>query len=948
MKKTVKKLLLLCTSLVMCASFAFAAACGDDDESSSTPQNTATDSNVSESEKDESSDTESSDTGSSDTGSEGEGEDENVTYVYRIKVQNPTGFGLKGVTVTLYDGETELASKTTTSAGYATFKDEDVSDTGEYRVEVTGVPVGYTLGDATYTTEDEIGAQLQIPLTPTGVISGTAPSGTSYKLGDVMYDFEVKTSDGKNFKLSEVLQEKKAVMLNFWATWCGPCKSEFPAMNNAYYSYQDDVSILAMSTTDDDTAVNNYKATSGLLFDMCRSQAGLTSMFSTAAIPTSVMIDRYGVIVFYHTGSMTSVNDFTERFATLVADDYQSTVLSAEGSDTTPDGGGGGTEIVKPNVDAPDLSAVETALGSNAFTASWNEQDEYSWPWLISEDGSYIYSSNPVDNSYAELYLDFVATQASAVTFEYYISSEEKYDNLYVLIDDTIIHSISGVKEGWNTCLAYVFDEDWQLKDENGAPIEHRLSLLFLRDEEGAAGENIAKIKDLQLIPANEIGSGVGSTVFKYAATRLGDESSPTQYTNYVNAVYSEADGYYHAETANGPILFANMMYESLWNQTSIWILAYEGLCYDADENNLMLPIEQYAWVAANNMVNYGYTPVTKDLKKLLDAVTRYTSDYQKWDGDWHKDEWLELCVYYQPYGNATQMEDPTKGISFHAAIEMAVPNVQNGVLSGTTSVNVPFAMTPRGFKYKFTPTTSGVYNIYSTGNYDTECFLVASDQKTPLGNYTDVIGATMNGTDENGNPVVIADGNFNFHRYFEANTTYYLLCTTFLDTAATYDVTIKYVGETYEYLTNAATGPYTMNMTTGEMYLPDAINYAYSESDGYYHYVNADGTLGSIIYLDCLNSTAFFPNNTLKEICDQADHFTEDKRAFYIDGVDYTDAIADLCFTAQEPAYGGYIPVDQNVYELLRIITTSNKYEGLENSWLMLCYYYATLGANA
>ncbi len=952
MKKTVKKLLLLCTSLVMCASFAFAAACNDDKDSSSTPQNTATDSDVSESEKDESSDTGSSDTGSSDTGSEDDGEDENAAYVYRIKVQNPTGFGLKGVTVTLFDGETEIASKTTSSSGYATFKATDVAQTGEYTVELDGIPAGYAMEEgAEYVTVAEEGFQLSVPLTPQGVISEAVPSGKSYKLGDVMYDFTVKTSDGKDFKLSEVLEEKKAVMLNFWATWCVPCKSEFPAMNNAYYQYQDDVSILAMSTTDDDVSINSYKSTSGLNFDMCRSQAGLTSMFSTAAIPTTAMIDRYGVIVFYHTGSMTSVNDFTDRFARLVADDYQSTILSESADDDDIGGGGDIIDVVKPDVTAPDLSAVETVLGSDDFTASWNEQDEYSWPWLISEDNTYIYSSNPVDNTYAEIYLDFTVNEASAVTFEYFISSEEDYDNLYVLIDGTIIHSISGVKQGWNTCLAYVFDEAWQMRDEENNLIEHRLALLFLRDEEGAAGENVAKVRNLQLVPSDELGNDVGSTVFKYAATQIGDESSPTQYTSYVNAVYSEVDGYYHVDSADGPILFANMMYESLWSEASVWQLAYANLCWDADENNLMAPLEQYAWVSTNNMVNTGYTPVTQVLKDLLDNVTRYTTEYQKWEGDWHENEWLEICVYYKPYGNATQMEDPTKSISFHAAIPMNPLQEENGVLTSSTTVNVPFAMTPRGFKYKFTATTAGVYNVYSLGSYDTFCFLVDQDATTFLGEYDEIIGATRVQDGE-----TVSDENFNFHYYFEANRTYYLLFTTFLDVAATYEVVIEYVGETYRYLTNAARGPYSSNMNSEnfELYLPDAIEYAYSDpangGDGYYHYKNADGSLGSIIYLDCNRATAFFPSISLYDICRQAQSYAEDKRAFYINGKDYTGDVMAICFESLDNTgdLEGFMPVTKEIYEILYTITTAEKNAGLYNSWLMLCYYYETLGASA
>jgi thiol-disulfide isomerase/thioredoxin len=86
----------------------------------------------------------------------------------------------------------------------------------------------------TYETMPEDGFEVRIVLVPTGVIAEAAPAGTFYNVGDVMHDFSVLTSDGSTFTLSEVLKEKEMVMINFWATWCGPCKSEFPAMNNAY------------------------------------------------------------------------------------------------------------------------------------------------------------------------------------------------------------------------------------------------------------------------------------------------------------------------------------------------------------------------------------------------------------------------------------------------------------------------------------------------------------------------------------------------------------------------------------------------------------------------------------------------------------------------------------------------------------------------------------------
>ena len=60
-----------------------------------------------------------------------------------------------------------------------------------------------------------------------------------YELGDVVHDFEVTATNGTTYKLSELLKEKKAVILNFWFLNCGPCKMEFPFLEQAYEDYAD-------------------------------------------------------------------------------------------------------------------------------------------------------------------------------------------------------------------------------------------------------------------------------------------------------------------------------------------------------------------------------------------------------------------------------------------------------------------------------------------------------------------------------------------------------------------------------------------------------------------------------------------------------------------------------------------------------------------------------------
>ena len=963
--KLLKKALMLTASLLACIGIGVAAGCGGktDNSSSSASSSNSSESVSSEQESESSSESvggesssedSESDSSESTSDSSSDSSAETISYVYRIGVKNAGGYGFPNVTVDLYNGETKLASQLTGVDGYALFTESDIQTLGEYTVAISGYPDGYEEPQGTFVTTPIAGSELNIPITPTGLKSGKPANGTHYQLGDIVHDFTVNTTNG-TFTLSEALKTNDAVLLNFWATWCGPCQSEFPAMNDAYMEYSKDereskVTVLAVSTTDSYNDVLSFQTKNGLAFPMASSSdcsINLLGLFGVSGIPHSVIIDRYGVVAFNHVGSMTEMRDFSVRFDQFLGEDYVPTILPGDGSGSV--GGDTGLEYVKPNVAAPSLTDVKTALGADdGFSFRWQstvaeEYDEYSWPWILSDAKDYLYTPNKgINNSYATLYVDFTATANTALCFDY-LASTESYDKLYVLIDGVVIHQLSGVQKEWQTCYAYVF------KDFEAG--EHELALLYLKDEDGVAGDDTVKIKNLRFVNANALDSpDVNANVFRYAATQLNtDANATTQYKNYITPVLNEEDGYYHVGEANGPILFANMMYESLWNLDSLWNLALAGYCTTPAGADLKSVYEQYAWEAANNFVNYGYTPVTAELKDYLDFAVNMISQFQKWQGAYHSNEWLELCVYYEHYGQTPQMEDPLKTISFHAAAPL---------VEGENEVEVKFAMTPRGFKYKFIPTRSGVFNVYTDSSYDTVCFLMASDKTTFLGTYDDVIGETTTNN---------KDVNFNFHYYFEEGETYYLLFTTYLDVKATYTVHIKYVGETYTYFEYCATGPYSFNLATLETFIPNAIEYKYSDpasgGDGYYHVVNTDGSLGSAIYLDVNRPTAMFYSDTIKNTCELAlmkdvndfdkDGITDEyvyepyQRAFYVNGVDYTPALMEYCelAMANKGKEKGFVKVDKGLYDILYAITTG-KFDGIWNSWLMCCYYYVTLGA--
>ena len=87
----------------------------------------------------------------------------------------------------------------------------------------------------------------------TSVIADSDLTGVRYQVGDIMRDFKFTTTEGKEFQLSEVLKEKKAVLINFWYSTCGPCVNEFPYMQSAYEKYQDDIAVIALNNYPTDT-----------------------------------------------------------------------------------------------------------------------------------------------------------------------------------------------------------------------------------------------------------------------------------------------------------------------------------------------------------------------------------------------------------------------------------------------------------------------------------------------------------------------------------------------------------------------------------------------------------------------------------------------------------------------------------------------------------------------
>ena len=134
------------------------------------------------------------------------------------------------------------------------------------------------------------------PVAGAGPVAVIAERGM-VKAGDPAPNFQLRDMNGRMMSLSDL--RGKVVLLNFWATWCGPCRVEMPAMERLYRAYdRKDFEILAVSTDAQGAAVTRpfqqeMKLTFPILHDS-DFRVGLS--YGARTLPMTFMVDRQGIV----------------------------------------------------------------------------------------------------------------------------------------------------------------------------------------------------------------------------------------------------------------------------------------------------------------------------------------------------------------------------------------------------------------------------------------------------------------------------------------------------------------------------------------------------------------------------------------------------------------------------------------------------------------------------
>lgn len=884
---------------------------------------------------------------------------------YTVTVKSEGGLALEGVAVSVYadDSMSDLKGYDETDEnGKAEIQ---LDGSTSYAIALSNYPKGYTAQES-YRFD---GTSAEIKLS-SSLITGESLGDTTLGLGDVMYDFTVTTPDGTKVTLSEMLAEKKMVLLNFWYTSCSWCVTEFPYMEEAYQMYKDDVGIVAvdpLGESDEAIAAFPVNYSLSLSFPLAACPTTWANTFGLSGYPTSVIIDRYGVICLIESGAITSLRPFTSLFETLTADDYEQKLYGSVGELVTN---------VKPTYEMASSEEVAAILNNGELQVTYRPETEgdsaeYSWPFIETEKNGVkcLKASNQqIEDSFAILYADVTLKKGQALGFDFLRSTEANNDVMYVIVNDEDINAISGAPdpEKWETCYPVVAQEDGV----------YEVALCYIKDSSNNVGDDTVYIKNMRVV--NEADIDTETYIPRQAAV----SADGFAYT-YADVVFNSADGYYHVGSKDGPLLLVDLMNNTQFNEEdSIWNMAYNGKI-KADGVDYAEKLEQYANYALNSNL-YGVTSVNQELYELLQAVDKAAGFDEKDDK-----EWMKACKYFQAYGTKKQLEDPIKGLAPFSAYEAKLgKNIQSNHFYYNRVIM------PRGMFAKFVPDRSGVYRITSRND-------------------------SRDGVDGwifNGNKEVILDadkfvertfdeqGEITMVYYMEAGTPYYIniaLKTTNEQIGYVY-YDIEYEGASYSHFISASPGPFSYDTDASG----NTMNYTIAPGidvvlgdDGIYYHDLGNGKKGSKIYADFVNSTSSISTpissgNGIKGLIELgAFDFSKDENDTYIlTALKYNNNDQDKTVEYLKTQWGedfetyydmykvdevfrgvyhgkgkdcteivkkyekqiiksgaaelrGCVLVTEELAQILQQLMDKYTFEGVETSWRKMCYYYDQLG---
>jgi peroxiredoxin len=173
-----------------------------------------------------------------------------------------------------------------------------------------GILVGLAIGGAAFfgfpadESETEASADSEISSTDLARVLATDQSAAAPVVGAPAPDFELAALDGGRVRLNDL--RGQVVALNFWATWCEPCRAEMPLLDEAAQTYAEaGLVILGIDADEPARLVADFRDELGLSFPLLLDPRGdVQQLYRVRGYPMTVFVDREGIIRVQHVGIM--------------------------------------------------------------------------------------------------------------------------------------------------------------------------------------------------------------------------------------------------------------------------------------------------------------------------------------------------------------------------------------------------------------------------------------------------------------------------------------------------------------------------------------------------------------------------------------------------------------------------------------------------------------------
>ena len=127
-------------------------------------------------------------------------------------------------------------------------------------------------------------------------------AGASVKVAETAPDFTLKTLHGPNLRLEEY--RGQVVLINFWASWCGPCRQEMPILDRLHQRYEDTgFAVLGVNVEGEVGPAQKIVDKTNVTFPVLIDEGQVVSeLYELEAMPSTVVIDRNGMVRYVHRG----------------------------------------------------------------------------------------------------------------------------------------------------------------------------------------------------------------------------------------------------------------------------------------------------------------------------------------------------------------------------------------------------------------------------------------------------------------------------------------------------------------------------------------------------------------------------------------------------------------------------------------------------------------------